>query len=370
MSESAEEKLMSTMIDSPASGGASTQLWTGVDRLIDRAPSLADLRAHRLHLLAARLWRGRRWSVPDELASEEMHAVTCLAAARNTLCRARAAYDGQMLILKGLHTATLYPAPHLRPFSDVDLLVDDPERAQRALLAAGFVPTGCADEYYEGLHHLRPLVGPGAILVMVEIHRWPNWLPWGEPPTARELLAASVPDVVQVEGVLGLAPAHQVLVSAVHSWVELPLRRLGDLVDVAAGMTIADAGEAHALAQSWDIVRLWNTTLSAIQSLFFDGPRPYPLRTWARNLESVRDRTVLETHIRRACSPFWARPPIPALGQFARAVADAARPAPSDTWETKLRRTKIAIGNLPRPSEEHCKDLGSDGRRAPRFRRR
>lgn len=358
------------MIASPTTRGHSTALWEGVDRLIDRAPSVADLRAHRLHVLAARSWRLQRRPVPDELGGEEMEAAGRFTVAIEALRQARTAYCGEMLVLKGPQTASLYPAPHLRPFSDVDVLVDAPECAYRALLAAGFMPTGFEDRYYEGLHHLRPLVAPGIAPVRLEIHRWPNWPSWGKPPHSRELLEAAIPDMGGVDGLAGLAPAHHALVLAVHSWVELPLRRLGDLVDISAAFVTADADEVGAAARAWGVTRLWNTTLEACQSLLFDGPQSFPLRSWARNLEAVRDRTVLETHLRRVCSPFWAQTALPATHQLLRAVADAGRPAPSDTWQTKLRRTQLAIRSLSRPSAEHTEDLGPDGHRAPHFRTR
>jgi hypothetical protein len=36
---------------------SASDIWTAVERLVDRAASLDDLRAHRIHLLAGRRWR-------------------------------------------------------------------------------------------------------------------------------------------------------------------------------------------------------------------------------------------------------------------------------------------------------------------------
>ena len=47
--------------------------------------------------------------------------------------------------MKGPEVAAHYPVPSDRPFGDLDLLVEDPEAAQRALIAAGFVEFGEPD---------------------------------------------------------------------------------------------------------------------------------------------------------------------------------------------------------------------------------
>ena len=347
-----------------------SEVWSGVDRLIDRAPSLQDLRAHRLHVLAARLWRTRRQAVPDALVSDEMSAAVRIASVRAALTTARGAYDDRIVVLKGLHSASIYPSPYLRPFSDLDLLADDPESVQRALLESGFVSSAADGNYYVGLHHLPPLRAPGPIPVVVEVHRRVNWVHWCDPPSTKELLQAAVAADIGVNGVLGLCPEHHVLVTAVHSWVELPLRRLGDLVDIASGMTMVQPAAVRQLAREWGVPRLWNTMSAATEYLILGGPRSTAVRAWARNLENVRDRTVLETHLRRLLSPVWGVSPIRAAPEIARAMTTALAPAPADTWSTKLRRSRIAVSGLNRPVEEHARILGPDGLRAPRFRRR
>lgn len=349
---------------------SSEDLWTGVDRLIERAPTLADLQAHRLHLLASRLWLRQRRTVPDDLSAEEMAWAFRVAAVQEVLRTARGAYDGHIVILKGPHTAQFYPSAHLRPYADLDLLVDSPDQAQQALIAVGFVPVGPPDAYFYGLHHLRPLGSPGLDSLVVEIHRRPNWLPWADPPSTSGLLATSVPDVANVPGIFGLPPEQHAVLSAVHSWVELPLRRLSDLVDVSAVMVHAHEPQAGAIAREWGVERLWNTTLAASESLFFNQRSPQAMRIWARNLEQARDRTVLETHLRRAFGTFWARSPVHATLTTGQILARAVLPAPSDTWSSKATRTRIALGNLSRPAEEHSRDIGPGEHRAPRFKRR
>ncbi len=82
-----------------------SELWAAVDRLVDRAPSLADLSSHRLDLLAARRWRERGVPVPRELADEERRAAVTHLAAPVLLARVRASYGGELALLKGLEVA-------------------------------------------------------------------------------------------------------------------------------------------------------------------------------------------------------------------------------------------------------------------------
>ena len=129
--------------------------WSAARVLIDRAATLDDLRAHRLQLLAASLWLAEGRPVPDELRADRRYAATMALAAPALLERARAAYDGPLMLIKGPEVAACYPEPSARHFRDLDLLAEDPERAQRALLAAGFEETGS-----DAAHHLPPSAGP------------------------------------------------------------------------------------------------------------------------------------------------------------------------------------------------------------------
>src|SRR5215207_1919424 len=236
-----------------------SDIWAGVDRVIDRGPSLADLRSHGLHLLAAKRWRDLGRAVPEELAQEEIASGWLVLAAPHVLTRVRNACDGQLLVMKGPEVAGHYPDPASRPYGDLDILADDPEAAQRALVSAGFEPTGFGDGYYEGLHHLRPLRLRHCPLPSVEIHRRPSWVDWVDPPSSRELFAAAVPGSLPVPGLLALPPAHHALALAVHSWTPLPLRRIRDLIDILAVSADADRSGLDALAKRWGIGRLWNT---------------------------------------------------------------------------------------------------------------
>jgi len=335
--------------------GEQSAVWRGVDRLIDRAASLSDLAIHRLHLLAGPRLRAQGEPVPVELVNEERLAALRTLVAPMLLGRVREAYDGPIVLMKGLEIAASYPDPALRPTRDLDLLVGDPDGAQRALLAAGFEPIGGPDSYYELRHHLRPLILPGSPL-MIEIHRRPEWVKWGKAPEVAELLEAAVPARAGVEGILALPPAQHALVVAAHSWSEVPLRRALDLVDTTLLASEADPAELDALARRWGIDRLWSSTESASAALLLGDPMPWSLRTWARDIRDVRDRSVLENHVRRVVSTFWALPPHRAVGAAGRALVSEVSPAPGDSWGTKLRRTRRALRNALSPLTHHDGD--------------
>jgi hypothetical protein len=323
-----------------------SELWAAVDRLLDSTSEadLDDLIGHRMQLLAARRWRTLGRSVPSELVHEERVAALRTLTAPLLLRRVCEAYGSAVLVLKGPEAAARYPDPMLRPFKDLDLLVEDAEEAQSALLAAGFEPVGCVDLYI-GIHHERPLWLPGQPLV-VEIHSEPKW-PDGMPaPTAAELFELAGPSALGVEGTLGLPPGPHALTLAAHSWAHEPLRRVVELLDVAALVDGADRRELEALARHWGLGRLWRTTLGAAHALFAPrSRRSWPLRLWARNLQDVRGRTVFESHLERWLAGYWSQPPGRAVGDMFSAAARELRPAPGEPWDAKLVRTRRAFRN-------------------------
>lgn len=344
-------------------------LWKGVDGLIDRADSVADLEAQGLHLLAARRWEAAGQEVPAPLSAQRSRSAWRDLLAPAVLQRAREAYDGRLLLLKGPEVARHYPSG-CRPFGDLDILAEDPEAAQCALIEAGFEQVGFHDSYYDGLHHLSQLRLPDAPEPIVEVHRYPNWLEWSDPPGSEELFSLAEPAGPGAEGYLVLpGPEHAVLVAA-HGWIELPLRRILDLVDVLA-LTPGeeDRRAAARVAAGWGIERVWNTTCGAAEALVFDRPPPASLKVWARNLLEVRDRTVFENHMRRWLSVFWALPPRPALRALATAVAHDLMPTSEESWGNKLGRAWEAVRHPSRPSREHLERIGAEAAR-PHFKRR
>jgi hypothetical protein len=332
------------------------ELWRNVDELIDRAPSEDDLRSHRLEVLAARRFRAVGRSIPVDFVAQERTAAVVEMSAPLVLRRVRAAYDGPTIVLKGPDVAARYPDPALRSYGDIDLLVPDAAAAHRALLDAGFQPVG-DPELYVDIHHLRPLVAE-ELPIAVEVHSRPKWIePLSAPPTAA-LFESAVPSSTGVEGMLTLAPERHALLLAVHSWAHEPLRRLRDIVDVAAMTSAADRDEIGRLARLWGVERLWKTTIAVVDAVLADRGTPWALRLWAQNLDRARERTVFENHLQRWLSDFWALPAGLALGRLPQTFLDEIRPEREEGWRAKLSRTALAVRNAARPRAAHDQQVG------------
>jgi Uncharacterised nucleotidyltransferase len=322
-----------------------------VDAMIDRAPTLEDLEHQGLHLLAARRWHELGRPVPDRLLAQQRLAVAISIAAPIVLERVRAGYDGPILLLKGPEVAIAYPDPTLRSYCDLDLLVNDAPAAQRALIRAGFEAVG-AEGRYRDKHHLRPL-RLRSLPLTVEVHHAPSWPRLLKPPSAAELLEASVPARFGVDGILGLPPGLHAILLAAHAWAHAPLGHLRQLLDVA--LVAADAGHQDwaELAAPWGAGRLWGSTAAALEALFGDARRPASLRLWARHLASVRERTVFEAHMTAWMSPLWCLSGAPAVRAGATAFAADLRPSPGERWRHKLVRTRVALAHCRRSAIWH-----------------
>jgi hypothetical protein len=325
-------------------------LWTGLDRLLDEAAD-GDVRSHRLEVLAARRRRETGRPVPTDFVEHERLAAMAAITAPVVLARVAAATGEPLVLVKGAEVAARYPDPALRGFWDVDLIAIDPGRVQEDLLAAGFEPVG-DPALYEGIHHLRPLQAPG-LLLAVEIHATPKWLEGRSAPSAHELLAAASPRPGGPATILALPPEQHALLLAAHSWAHEPLRRLRDIVDIAVVAAAADRNATRVLARRWGIERLWRTT-EAVTDWLDEGARvPRVQRLWARNLVTARERTVLESHLERVTSDFWARGLGESLRRVPGNVLSDLRPDKSERWSAKLRRSALAVRNARRPRSEH-----------------
>lgn len=344
---------------------ATRELWSAVDGLIDRAPDLDELRAHRLTLLAARRWRHLGKQVPEEFVRAERLAQAVALTTPLLLGSIRQATDGPILVMKGPEVAARYPSPLLRPYGDVDLLVPDAAATQRALVSAGFREVG-NPALYRDIHHLRPLHMPNSPLV-VEIHHTPKWIGRRRAPGTGELLAAAQSSSL-ADGILTLQPAHHAVLLAVHAWAhEQPVVHLLSVIDVAAMAGAADLAEADAVALRWGVSRLWRTTIAIADALFADAPEPWALRLWARNLSATRDRTVLESHLQRWLSSFSALPPGAALAETLSTMSRDVRPEAGESWRTKTARSGLAVRNAFQSKSRHDEALVRRGyaRRTP-----
>lgn len=328
-------------------------IWARVEEIVGSAKSVSGLRHHGLGLVAARLWREQGRSVPQELCIDERRAAILSLAVPVLLEQVRAAYEGPLVLMKGPEVAAYYPHPVDRGFCDLDLLTDDPEEAHRVLVAAGFVEVGDSARY-EGAHHLRPLVLPDLPL-FIELHRQVNHPDWLDPPPTSELLELTEPSATGVDGLLAPVPAAHAVLLAAHGWAHEPLRRLMDLIDIAVVLGDEQRTVAGELAHRWGLRRVWETTVAAADAVLLDSRRGLTLRTWARHLATVRERTVLETHLTRWAGPVCGLPyaPLRALGDGTVIFSGAARPRGGEEWTDAIRRTRLAILDAFEPQSRH-----------------
>jgi putative nucleotidyltransferase-like protein len=341
------------------SGGG--DLWGAVDALIDRAATEDDIRAHRLEVLAARRYRMLGRPVPPDFVAQERLAGLVALTTPLVIERIRAAYDGPAIVLKGPEVAARYPDPAVRGYGDIDVLVPNAETAHHALLSAGFRAVGDPDLYVD-IHHLRPLAVNG-LPIQVEIHSGPKWLDGGAPPPTELLFESARPSVTGIPGLLALPPAQEAVLLAVHSWAHEPLRRLRDMVDVAAVLRLADRAEIAALSRAWGVERVCATTIAAVDALFAGRELPWALKLWAQNLPRARERTVFESHLQCWLSDFWAMSPIGAIRHLPRTLLEEIRPQVDEGWGEKAHRSALAIGNASRRRSCHHRGLAERMRR-------
>ena len=342
-------------------------LWESVARLLDRAPSEPDLAAHRLAPLAAREWNASRpeW-VTDALGRSELRALATHHAAIRTLRLVREAVDGEVMVFKGLAVAVHYPSPGLRPFNDIDILVTDPDAAFASLVAAGFTPVGYEEPYYDGLQHLRPLLSPVGGSLVVEIHRHVSWVPWCPPPLTSEILAAGRETLPGLPGVLVPDPAHHAVVIAAHSCATMPLRSVGDLLDLQLLLEHANPAVLESFSTRWRADRMWNLYASSAAALFGGNGQRIP--RWAPNITEIRDLKVWERHVARFAAPFYTHRLRDLPKGLWYAFSDLVAPARGDTPRSKAARVLTSLRSANKPLNEHAADLG-EGARRPRHRR-
>ena len=323
-----------------------------IERLVDAAPNVDALRSHRLHLAAARLWQSSGREIPADLMSDVRVAALRGMLARVILTKARDAYGGHLLLMKGPEVAAHYPIPSDRSFRDLDVLVEDPAEAHRALTGAGFVEVADPALFDRFHHHLTPLMWPGAPLV-VEIHRRPNRPEWLEPVSGESIFRIAVPSATGVPGVLAPEPAAHAVLIVAHAWKHDPLAGLGQVLDAAALLVSADRERAAAFARAWGWERMWKTALCAMDVVLDEKRRGLASKLWARHLLEVRERVVLENHIARLGAPVSSLPAGELPPALARALRTTATPDPDERWPTQFRRSCLAVAHAFRPVSEH-----------------
>ena len=277
------------------------------------------------------------------------------------LGKVRSAYGGALMLMKGPEAAAHYPVSSDRPFSDLDLLVEDPTAAQRALIEAGFVELG-DPAAYAGLQHLPPLMWPGAPLA-IEVHHRPSQPFWLAPVAPENLFRTAVPSAAGVPGVLAPEPAAHTLLLVAHAWADGLLASVSQLLDAAALLACSDHRRADHLARAWGWERMWNTTRAVMDSVIGGKRASLALRLWTGHLLDVRERTVLENHIGRLAGPVWSLPASEVPRAIAYALRYSASPEHDEDWMAQLRRSRLAIAHAFWRQSEHEQSLAWIGPR-------
>jgi Uncharacterised nucleotidyltransferase len=351
----------------PAASLPAAGLWRAAERVVgSRLGDPVAVCMQGLGPLAGELLERRGAPIPLPILQQQRMARVGMLAAPAVLARAREAWPGMMLLLKGPEVAARYPE-RARGFADLDLLVPDAREVQRSLLAAGFVEEEDPEGIWVGIHHLPPVRWPGLPLI-VELHSEPKWPSGLVPPRKEELFEAAVPAAVGVTGMLAPAPAHHAVLLAAHAWAHQPLGRARDFLDVGALAVEADRTELERLARAWGVARVWSTTSAALDA-FLTGRKTVPLHVWAGHLSDLRVQTVLEHHLERMLSPFWGLPPATATRHAACALGNEFRPAFDETWGEKVRRSAAAVRRAFVPLTMHRSLLGESATRGRRRNR-
>lgn len=330
-------------------------LWVRVEQLIDAAPSLGALRTHRLQLVAARIRSARGMPVPPDLGQEQRRAATMGMSAPLLLERARSAYDGALLLIKGPEVAARDANPSDRFFRDLDLVADDAPAAQRALIAAGFLEVG-DPTFYEHEQHLCPLIWPGIPLI-VEVHRRANapaWLPRLE---AANILETAVPSATGIAGLLAPAPAAHALILAAHSWAHDPVGRLRDVLDLAVVLAREECSHVREIARDWGWEGIWHVSEAALGAMLATGSSHGLPRYMVRHLCAARERTVLENHLANLAAPICALPARRVPHAVVNVLAEAATPGRDEPWRNKGRRARLALAHAFMVTSSHEQTL-------------
>jgi hypothetical protein len=135
-----------------------------------------------------------------------------------------------------------------------------------------------------------------------------------------------------------------------------------DLLDVGVVAAEAERAEIRTLARDWSMLRIFETMTRALEAQL-RGRRTVPLRTWAGHVAELRVQSVLEQHLERILSPFWALPPQLAMRRSGSAFAAEFRPAFDETWREKMARTWKALRRSSVPVTTHDRLLGESATR-------
>ena len=251
------------------------------------------------------------------------------------------------MVMKGLEVAVRYPTRPLGPSRDLDLLAEEPDAAQHALIGAGFV------ELQTGHDYSKNSTCPAGMARGSARRRAPS------APKLPALSEAAAARRTVGDG-RSERDRHRRLARASASCARIVARRprmdshrlgrLGDLIDLAVMLPPDRRVEADALARRWGWERMWGTALAVADALLAGGPPAVALRTWARHLPEVRELSVLENHISRLTAPAFALPPRQAAREVGLAMRDTVARDRDERWSSKLYRSALAARDAFRDS--------------------
>lgn len=268
-------------------------------------PLLADaaLRGDAAGDPAERAWLSRR--LMDAVVRDELHR----AEARRVL-DALASAGVPTMVLKGEHVArAYYPAPHLRPRGDIDLLIHprSRDRAVAALTRVGYsvLPHVRGDAILAQVQLTR--TGPPGAAHQIDVH-WHAL----NPHPFRSLLpfddawARSIPIDALASGARGLCAADGLLLAATHLTVhhvcEANLIWLADVDRLARSLAPQEWHDFTSRARNAGASAIARVVLDAA-ARFFETPLPPPavasLDEGARHEGITRHFTVPHSPARR-----------------------------------------------------------------------
>jgi hypothetical protein len=283
--------------------------WSAVDQWLDLQ---VPVETARLEGWGLHLWDARRRAGPGATQQLRENVASQLTGER-TLRLAREALDGQMVLIKGLALAPLWPEPACRPAGDVDVLVPDADTAWEVLRGQGWTPVDRRPFTRADHWHAHGLVPPGGGTEL-ELHRrspCPSVLYYsgGGAPTS-ELLARSRPGPSSIcAGVDVPDPIDHALIVAGSSWGGRPFERLYQLVDVFLLQASLDRSDLQNQAAAAGLGRLWANVSGAATSLFTNQEPPLSFRLLGRSLRRGHQPDPrLERPLRLAGGFFIASP--------------------------------------------------------------
>jgi hypothetical protein len=259
-------------------------------RPLDWSAAVAGAGRHGISALLYHHVSSHGWT--DRVAERERQALSrahaasrLLAMRQRTEClrvvRELAAADIEVALLKGVALREwVYPHPELRVSGDIDLLVrvDDAERAQHALVEAGFVGEGRVGHLSQRWQiHMVPMQRKPD-QVQLELHWNIIYPPATVAPT--ELWSHAVGRQLDGLPVWGLCPVHQMIHLCSHAAVNrygTGLRHLVDLVETArCYQGQIDGAELLEWARRWGVERRVFLSLQTARDLL-QAPELEPL---------------------------------------------------------------------------------------------